>query len=78
MGFDLEQAGIYQIAFGVVEAGNSNGYNPHFKIDNIRWSAGNEPIPEPSTYGLIGAGFLGVLIGLRRFRRKKRGEALRR
>ncbi|MEM9160555.1 MAG: PEP-CTERM sorting domain-containing protein, partial [Verrucomicrobiota bacterium] len=49
-------------------------FGGNLKIDNIvTWAPpGSETqIPEPSTYGLIGAGFLAGLIGYRRYRANK-------
>ncbi|MEM9160554.1 MAG: PEP-CTERM sorting domain-containing protein [Verrucomicrobiota bacterium] len=73
---ELRESGTYQIAFGVAEEAYDDkhyGYDPHFKIDNIRyWPTGGEQIPEPSTWGLIGSGFLGIVIISRKLRKSRK------
>ncbi len=44
--------------------------SPYPLIDNLSIGASGAPVPEPSTYGLLGAGALAVFVALRRRARR--------
>ena len=68
----------------LIFAENDNNWDLYFRFQSVgaddndsekfyyRFPGGGEEIiPEPSTYGLIGASFLACMIGYRRFKMKK-------
>lgn len=66
-GINIADGGKYRLGFGILDAGDKYG-DSLFKIDNIRYCP---PIPEPSTYGLIGALGLVGLVGFRRWKARR-------
>jgi hypothetical protein len=64
-GFNTSDLAAFQISGNVF--GGDQFLN--FSVDNLALSV---PVPEPSTYGLIGGAFIGVLIFARRIRRSAR------
>lgn len=69
----LNYIGVNEVrfeSFGGLQNQSLGGSGTHFAIDNVQLN-GASPVPEPSTYGLIGAAGLIALVALRRRKLKE-------